>query len=163
MENFIVLRRTRSEINVFGGDVYIDIDGKNAGVVKEQNLRFELPVGKHTIKMYKSHTMGTFIGVAESEIDIAADEKLYARYSAPLMVNQAGNILIAPFTSENELDNILNDVERSVHTDYTEQQIKIEQTRKESERNNTNLIIWIFVVPAVIGLIYWLITMSYIW
>lgn len=163
MSNFVVLRRTQSEMDVFGGDVYIDIDGKNAGIVKKQNLRFDLPVGKHTIKMYKSHTMGTFIGVSETNIDIVEGENLYARYSAPLMVNQPGNIVIAPFSSESELDSIVNDVERSVHTDYTEQQIKIEQTRKESEKNNTNLIIWIFVVPAIIGLIYWIITMSYIW
>ena len=147
-------------MDVFGGDVYIDFDGKNAGIVKKQNLRFDLPVGKHTIKMYKSHTMGTFIGVSETNIDIVEGENLYARYSAPLMVNQPGNIVIAPFSSESELDSIVNDVERSVHTDYTEQQIKIEQTRKESEKNNTNLIIWIFVVPAII---YWIITMSYIW
>ena len=104
--------------------------------------------------------MGTFIGVSETNIDIVEGENLYARYSAPLMVNQPGNIVIAPFSSESELDSIVNDVERSVHTDYTEQQIKIEQTRKESEKNNTNLIIWIFVVPAII---YWIITMSYIW
>ena len=79
------------------------------------------------------------------------------------MVNQPGNIVIAPFVAESELDRIVEDVERSVHTDYTEKQIKIEQTRKESEKNNNNLIIWVFVVPAIIGLIYWIITMSYIW
>ena len=163
MSNFFVLRRTQSEMDVFGGDVYIDIDGKNAGIVKKQNLQFDLPIGKHTIKMYKSHTMGTFIGVSETEIDIVEGEKLYARYSAPFMVNQPGTIVIAPFVSETELDTIVNDVERSVHSDYTEQQIKIEQTRKESEMNNTNLIIWVFVVPAIIGLLYWIITMSYIW
>ena len=163
MSNFVVLRRTQSEIDVFGGDVYIDIDGKNAGIVKNQNLQFDLSIGKHTIKMYKSHTMGTFIGVSENEIDIVEGEKLYARYSAPLMVNQPGNIVIAPYSSETELDSIINDVERSIYSDYKEQQNKIEQTRKESEENNTNLIIWIIVVPAIIGLLYWCITMSYIW
>ena len=78
MSNFVVLKRTQSEIDVFGGDVYIDIDGKNAGIVQKQNLYFDLSVGKHTSKMYKSHTMGTFIGVSETEIDIIEGEKLYA-------------------------------------------------------------------------------------
>lgn len=163
MSNFIVLRRTESEIEVFGGDVYIDIDGKNAGIVKEQDISFDLPVGRHTIKMYKSHTMGTFIGVAETDIDIVEGEKLYARYSAPLMVNQPGNILVAPFTSESELDKIVNDIERNVHTDYTEQKIKTENMRKESEKNDTSLFIWIFVVPMVFGFLYWIISMSYYW
>ena len=163
MSNFVVLKRTQSEIDVFGGYVYIDIDGKNAGIVQKQNLYFDLSVGKHTIKMYKSHTMGTFIGVSETEIDIIEGEKLYARYSAPLMVNQPGNIIIAPYSSESELDSIVNGVERSISSDYKEQQNKIQQTKKESEKNNTNLMIWIIVVPAIIGLLYWCITMSYIW
>ena len=163
MSNFVILRRTQSEIDVFGGDVYIDIDGRNAGIVKKQNLQFNLSPGRHTIKMYKSHTMGTFIGIAEVEINVSDGERLFARYSAPLMMNQPGNIVIAPYSSESELDNIVSNIEKNVHNDFTEQQIKIEQTRKESEKNNTSLIIWIFVVPVIIGLIYWIITMSYIW
>ncbi len=94
MGKLVVLQRTRSEIDVFGGDVYIDIDGKNAGTVKMQNLQFDLSAGKHTIKMYKSHTMGTFIAFAETEINVLEAEKLYARYSAPLMVNQPSNIKV---------------------------------------------------------------------
>lgn len=166
MSNFIVLRRTQAEIKAFGGDVYIDIDGKNAGIIRTQNLQFDLSIGTHTIKMYKSHTMGTFIGIAETIIEVSDGEKLYARYSAPLIVNQPGNIIISQYNSEQELDSIINDIEKSVHTDFTEQQIKIENTRKESEKNNTALIIWIIVIPIVIGTIWWVwwgIAMSHIW
>ena len=162
MSNFVVLRRTQSEIDVFGGDVYIDIDGKNVGIIKKQNLQFDLSIGKHTIKMYKSHTMGTFIGICETEIDIIEGEKLYARYSAPLMVNQPGNIVIAPFVSESELDSIADDIEKSIHSDYSEQQNKIEETKKEIEKSNSTLYIWI-VVSAIIFLLCWLSTMSYFW
>ena len=163
MSDFVVLQRTQSEINVFGGDVYVDIDGKNVGIVQRKNMHFDLSPGEHTIKMYKSHTMGSFIGVAETTVEIGEDEKLYARYSAPLMFNQPGNIVIASYNTDSELDNVVSQVERSVHTDFTEQQIKIEQTRKESEKNNTNLLIWIIAVPSILGIIYWIIAMSYIW
>ena len=162
MSNFVVLRRTQSEIDVFGGDVYIDIDGKNVGIIKKQNLQFDLSIGKHTIKMYKSHTMGTFIGICETEIDIIEGEKLYARYSAPLMVNQPGNIVIAPLVSESELDSIAKKKEKSIHSDYSEQQNKIEETKKEIEKSNSTLYIWI-VVSAIIFLLCWLSTMSYFW
>ncbi len=162
MENFIVLQRTKSEIEVFGGDVYIDIDGKNVGIVKTNNLRFELIPGKHTIKMYKSHTMGTFVGVAETEITIAEGEKLYAKYSAPLMVNQCGNILIAPFESENQLNTIIEGLENNIHKDYANQQERNEKARKESEKNNFSLIVWIIVIPIILGLLFWIIEMSVI-
>ena len=162
MSNFVVLRRTQSEIDVFGGDVYIDIDGKNAGIVEKQNLHFDLPIGKHIVKMYKSHTMGTFIGICETEIDIVEGENLYARYSAPLMINQPGNIVIAPFASESELDNIVDDIEKSIHSDFTEQQAKIEEKKKEIEKSNSTLYIWI-VVSAIAFLLYWISTMSYYW
>ena len=149
MDNFVVLRRTQSEIDVFGGEVFIDIDGKNVGVLAKENLRFSLAPGKHSIKMYKSHTMGTFIGAAEVIIDIIEGERLFARYSAPLMVNQPGNIVV-------------NEVEASIHKDYTDQKIRIQRTKEESEKNSTNLFVWIFVIPAILGLLFWLIEMSII-
>ena len=134
MENVTILRRPQSEIKVFGGDVYIDIDGKNIGTVSTQDLRLTLSSGKHTIKMYKSHTMGTFIGVAETEIDIVENEKLYVRYSPPLMANQPGNLIVAPYDSDSQLDRIISDIDKKIDTDFTEQQIKIEKTRQESEK-----------------------------
>ena len=162
MDNFVVLRRTQSEIDVFGGEVFIDIDGKNVGVLAKENLRFSLAPGKHSIKMYKSHTMGTFIGAAEVIIDIIEGERLFARYSAPLMVNQPGNIVIANYDSEQQLDNVVNEVEASIHKDYTDQKIRIQRTKEESEKNSTNLFVWIFVIPAILGLLFWLIEMSII-
>ena len=163
MSHLVVLRRTPSEIEVFGGDVYIDIDGKNVGVLKSQNLQFELSAGKHTVKMYKSHTMGTFIGFAETTIDVKEGEQLYARYSAPLMVNQSGNVIVASYESEKELDTIINSIEEGVHSDYKEQQIRNDAARKESDKNNASFIAWIIVIPIVAGLISWLVFMRFLW
>ena len=56
MGDFFVLRRTQSEIDIFGGDVYVDIDGKNVGIVGKEDLQIQLSPGPHTIKMYKSHS-----------------------------------------------------------------------------------------------------------
>ncbi|WP_352398671.1 hypothetical protein [[Clostridium] aminophilum] len=162
MDNFVVLRRTQSEIDVFGGVVFIDIDGKNVGVLAKENLRFDLAPGKHSIKMYKSHTMGTFIGVAEAVIDIIEGESLFARYSAPLMLNQPGNIVIANYSSEQQLESVLNEVEASIYKDYTDQKMRIQRTKEESEKNSTNLFVWIFAMPAILGLLFWLIEMSII-
>ena len=54
MAKLVFLRRTDKEIEVFGGDVYFDIDGKNAGKLSRTNQEIEVLPGKHTIKMYKS-------------------------------------------------------------------------------------------------------------
>ena len=162
MSNFVVLQRTQSEIDVFGGDVYIDIDGKNAGIVKRENLSFDLPAGEHVIKMYKSHTMGSFIGFAEVKINIENDEKLYARYSAPLMVNQPGNILIAPFDNESDLYMIVRNVEKEIHADYKAQQVKEAQAREDSKKNNTSLALLIILGPILAFLFYWIVFASLI-
>lgn len=163
MADLVVLRRTQSEIDIFGGDVYIDIDGKNVGIVKKEDIQIHLSPGMHSIKMYKSHSMGTFIGVAEAVLDVKEEEKLYARYSAPLIVSQPGNIVIAPYESEKELDNVINNVEESIHKEYKNQQEIEKRQKTESEKNNNALILWIFVIPAVLFFIYWITAMSYLW
>lgn len=73
MAKLIFLQRTQKEIEIFGGDVFFDIDGKNAGKLSLTNQTVELPAGDHTIKMYKSHTYDTFIGFAEQTISITED------------------------------------------------------------------------------------------
>ena len=162
MGDFVVLRRTQSEIDIFGGDVYVDIDGKNVGIVGKEDLQIQLSPGPHTIKMYKSHSMGTFIGAAEAVIEMKKDENLYARYSAPLIVSQPGNIVIAPFESKNDLDDVINNVENSIRREYQNQQRLENQHKIESEKNNTSLMIWVYIIPAIAFLLYLIITMSYL-
>ena len=73
MAKLVFLRRTEKDIQVFGGDVYFDIDGKNVGKLSRVNQEVSVPAGLHTIKMYKSHTYDTFIGFAETTMTTAAD------------------------------------------------------------------------------------------
>jgi len=161
-ENFIVLRRTAEEKKVFGGDVYVDIDSKNIGILGETDLVLGLENGEHTLKMYKSHKMGTFIGIAESRFTILEGEKLFARYSSPMMVNQSGTIIISKFESPYQLEKISQEVSQNITSDYHELETEKVKREEESKKNNTNLIIWIVVVPIVIMIIYWIIEMSYI-
>ena len=95
MAKLVFLKRTQKEIEIFGGDVYFDIDGKNAGKLSLTNQIVEIPAGEHTVKMYKSHTFDTFIGFAESVINVTDDEQLMIKYSAPMMINQPGNMVIS--------------------------------------------------------------------
>lgn len=74
MAKLVFLRRTDKEIEVFGGDVYFDLDGKNIGKLSRTNQEIDVLPGKHTIKMYKSHSYDTFIGFAESTIDVDETE-----------------------------------------------------------------------------------------
>lgn len=92
MAKLVFLRRTENEIIVFGGDVYIDIDGKNVGLLSRTNIEFEVSSGQHIIKMYKSHSYDTYIGFAESQITMENDEQLMIRYSAPMNTNQPRNL-----------------------------------------------------------------------
>lgn len=161
--NFVILRRTKAEKNVFGGEVYLDIDGKNIGIVDEDHIEVTLSLGVHTIKMYKSHTMGTFIGNAETEIEIMPSERLCARYTPPLMINQPGHIIITQFHDLSELEVIVNNIENTIRYDYAKQQVLNEVNIRQSRKNDTRLLLGIFVVPIMVGLISWLFIMNVIW
>ena len=103
----IFMRRTPKEIEVFGGTVFIDIDGKNVGQLGTEDFIIDLAEGKHKIKMYKSHTYDTYIGFAETEIEVKADEHLLIMYSAPMLINQPGNIIVTDYTSEQDIQKII--------------------------------------------------------
>lgn len=97
MAKLVFLRRTEKEIQVFGGDVYIDIDGKNVGILSRTNQEYDVSAGKHTVKMYKSHSYDTFIGFAESTFNVEDKEQLSVRYATPMAANQPGNLIISAY------------------------------------------------------------------
>lgn len=99
----IFIRRAKQEEEIFGGIVYVDVDGKNIGQLSTQDLIYEIAPGKHHIKMYKSHKFDTLIGIAEEDIEVEEGKSLIVKYSAPLMVNQPGNIMISDFVRLNKL------------------------------------------------------------
>lgn len=45
MAKLVFLQRTQKEIEIFGGEVFFDIDGKNAGKLSSTNQTVELPAG----------------------------------------------------------------------------------------------------------------------
>jgi hypothetical protein len=153
--NFIVLRRTKTEALIFGGDVYIDIDGKNVGILGNQDFITNLSQGKHSIRMYKSHTMSSFIGIAENEFEMTEGSPLFARYSPPMIANKPGTIIIANYISPSQLDSLSKKIEEELNSDFKkEEQIKIKR-EEESQESKNNLIFWIVIMPIVF-LVLWL-------
>lgn len=149
MATLVFLKRTQKEIEIFGGDVYFDIDGKNAGKLTLSNQIVNVEPGEHTIKMYKSHTFDTFIGFAESVITVGADEKLMIKYSAPMMVNQPGNMVISEYSLASE-ESALKERERTISRDY----IAEENRKKEANEKYKSGVIIVFVVAIVFAIIY---------
>jgi hypothetical protein len=152
MAQLIFLRRTENEIKVFGGDVYIDIDGKNVGVLSRANHEMNLPAGEHTIKMYKSHSYDTFIGFAESKITLDEQEQLMVRYTAPMAVNQPGNLIITTYDPTKEAE-ALEDRERAIQRDYNAAE---NRKREQNEKYNTGVILFIcfLIFDAIIWAIW---------
>ena len=152
MAKLIFLRRTEREIQLFGGDVYFDIDGKNIGTLSRVNQEIAISSGKHTIKMYKSHSYDTFIGVAESTIHIEENENLMVRYATPVTANQPGNLIISAYDPIKEQD-ILRARESSIQRDYVADE---NRKREQNEKYNTGLIFWtiFIIVDAIIFVIF---------
>lgn len=149
MAKLIFLQRTQKEIEIFGGDVFFDIDGKNAGKLSLTNQTVELPAGDHTIKMYKSHTYDTFIGFAEQTIFITEDEALMVKYSCPMMVTQPGNMVISEYSEVKEVETV-KARDAAIQRDFVAQ----ETQKREAEEKYKNGV-WIVIGIAVaIGLIY---------
>lgn len=154
MGKLIFLRRTEREIQVFGGDVYIDIDGKNVGILSRTDQEYDVTAGKHTIKMYKSHSYGTFIGFAESTISVEQDEKLMVRYAGPMSTNQSGNLIITAYNDVNERK-LLEERDAVIKRDYEN-----EQHRKEEQNNKYNTGLIIFILFIIVDAIIWAVWMS---
>ncbi|MDO4492051.1 MAG: hypothetical protein Q4B85_13390 [Lachnospiraceae bacterium] len=160
MAKLVFLKRTQKEIEIFGGDVYFDIDGKNAGKLSLTNQIVEIPAGEHTVKMYKSHTFDTFKGFAESVINVIDDEQLMVKYSAPMMINQPGNMVISEYTETKEQE-VIREREYSIHRDF----IATETQKKQAEENYKNgvmTVVWVAVgIAVVLGIFYGILFSSF--
>ena len=160
MAKLVFLKRTQKEIEIFGGDVYFDIDGKNAGKLSLTNQIVEIPAGEHTVKMYKSHTFDTFIGFAETVINVTGDEQLMIKYSAPMMINQPGNMVISEYTETKEQE-VIREREYSIQRDF----VATETQKKQAEENYKNgvmTVVWVAVgIAVVLGIFYGILFSSF--
>lgn len=149
MAKLVFLQRTQKEIEVFGGEVFFDIDGKNVGKLTTVNQTIELPTGEHIVKMYKSHTFDTFIGFTEQTISLSENESLMVKYSAPMMVSQPGNMVISEYSEEKQVEAI-KAREEMIQRDFVNEQNK----RKEADEKYKKGV-WIVISIAVaISIIY---------
>lgn len=160
MAKLIFLKRTQQEIEIFGGDVYFDIDGKNAGKLSLINQTIEVSAGEHTVKMYKSHTFDTFIGFAESTVNVSDDEQLMIRYSAPMMINQPGNMVISEYTEEKE-QAVIKEREYSIHRDFVATETQKQQA-DENYKKGVMTVVWVAVAIAIVlGVFYGILFSSF--
>ena len=113
--------------------------------------------GKHTIKMYKTHSYDTFIGFAESTIEIGETEELMVRYAAPMAVNQPGNMIISAYDYCKEAE-VLRNREQTIAHDYA---ADVNRKKEQNEKYNTGITIWI--VCMIIGAIIFAIWEASIW
>ena len=144
MPKLIFLRRTQNEVEVFGGEVFVDIDGKNNGKVSISNLIIDIPAGEHTIKMYKSHKYDTFIGFAEQKVVLGENDELMVRYSCPMTVNQPGNI--------DKEDEAIIKRNEAIRRDKDEHEKQI----NEAEAKYSRGIIAVICVLIIIAILYWI-------
>lgn len=149
MPKLVFLKRTQKEIELFGGDVFFDLDGKNAGKLTTEDQFLEVSAGKHTIKMYKSHSFDTYIGFAESTVEILENEDLMVRYAAPMMVNQPGNMVISKYEPES-VDSIVEERDKRIERDY----VAVEKRKEEQNKKYNNGVKWVIIIFVILAIIY---------
>lgn len=149
----VFIARTKEEIDIFGGDVYIDIDGKNIGILSNENITINLPIGVHKVKMYKSHEFGTMIGFAEVEVDLKEGNGLCFRYIPPMIINQPGHIIVSDFISYEQINKMLIDKSAQLK----KEKIQSDNQKKEIENSAKNNTFWIVLIVFIIPAIFWII------
>lgn len=159
----IFVKRSQEEINIFGGQVFADVDGKNVATVGTEIITVEVPAGTHRVKMYKSHEYGSMIGFAESEITIGDGDALVFKYSPPMVVTQPGHITISDFTSYEQIESEVSTSAQVMAREKRENDEKIRQQTENMNKNYWGWIILIFIIPAVFWIIYEIILLGAIW
>ena len=161
MAKLVFLKRTQKEAEIFGGEVYFDINGKNVGVLQSHNYTVELPAGEYKLKMYKSHQYDTFIGCAEESIILADNEELLIKYSPPMMVNQPGKIMIVPYSPQQEAL-LLKTREETIQRDYIQQEI-MKQQQKETYNRSGIIVLSIIVGLTIVSLLFYFLSDLMLW
>ena len=162
MPKLYFVRRTPSELQIFGGTVYIDIDGKRVGQLSQSDLIIEVAPGVNEIKMYKTHTYDTFVGVAEVRVNFEEDKDLVLRYSAPMVVSQPGHIVITDFISLQEIEEMVSQKETSLKAEKQTNDTQLRQQEARSKKNSSAFILLFILIPVIIGLLYYFIFKSYL-
>ncbi len=149
------LRRTPKEVEVYGGEVFFDIDGRNVGKLASVDCFVDLPAGRHTIRMYKSHNYDMMIGFADVIIDLREGEHLLIRYTPPMIANQPGHIIVEAYSAY-AANAAAQQREQRIYNDQRQEA----ERRERSSRGNRAAITWIIIgsVSAAI-----LIALSYLW
>tara|TARA_B100000586_G_C20009877_1_gene384174 strand:- start:90 stop:578 length:489 start_codon:yes stop_codon:yes gene_type:complete len=146
----IVVRRTKEEINIFGGEVFIDIDGVNVGKLAEIDFDYSIPIGRHKIKMYKTHSFGTHIGISEVEIDVTENIPLVVKYTNPMHVNSPGNIIVTEYKSSKDINDIVAEADKILSSE----RIENENIKKEQEKQGRKYIKWAWIFVALFILFF---------
>lgn len=150
----VFLRRTRQETEIQGGEVYFDINGKNAGKLAAMEAFVEVPAGKYHIRMYKSHNYGSMVGFADADVEVQDGESVLIRYAAPVAVSQPGHIMVSEYTPE-AAERAAVEIERRISSDRAEAARKEEHARK----GTSNVVKWIIIGAVATGV---LVAISYI-
>ena len=152
----IVVRRTKEEINIFGGEVFIDIDGVNVGKLAEIDFDYSIPIGRHKIKMYKTHSFGTHIGISEVEIDVTENIPLVVKYTNPMHVNSPGNIIVTEYKSSKDINDIVAEADKILSSE----RIENENIKKEQEKQGRKYIKWVWIFAATFILYFIVLLLS---
>ena len=150
--NLIFVKRTEKEFEIFGGEVYIDIDGKNVGLLGNNNIYLSVSSCQHKLKMYKTHTMGSIIGIAEIDISVSCGKKLLIRYVPPLIISQPGNIIVSDFLGDYQINEIVSDREKKLGAELEQKKEQLEQQHQK----NTYLVL-IFILLIIFSSVIWII------
>ena len=156
----IFVRRSQEQINIFGGEVFAEVDGRRVATIGLETITYEVPAGNHIVKMYKSHEYGSMIGFAENEFTIGDNEALVFNYSPPMKTNQPGHIAVSDFTSYEEIEKEVNDTATVIAKEKQEAERIAEETGKNIAKTQTYWWLLIFVIPGILWFIYEMVTLN---
>lgn len=152
MGALVFMRRTMAEVEMFGGEVYIDLDGRNIGILGLDDVEIEVAPGRHHVKMYKSHKFETLIGFAESSVEVGEAERILVRYAPPLVISQPGHLVISEYAGA-LVEQLAAQREKSI-----KEEAEAEESRKESARAGSEQAVKFFLIITAATALIWFIS-----
>lgn len=156
----IFICRTKEEIEIFGGQVFADVDGKNVATISTESITVEVLPGTHQIKMYKSHEFGTMIGFAEVNITVSDGEALTFKYNPPMIVTQPGHITVADFVSYEKIQEEVEITSKQLASQKKESDNQKQKAEKDAKNNAWIIVLLVFAIPTIFWIIYEFMVMS---
>lgn len=125
----VFIKRSSTEMEILGDNVYVEVDGEKIGLLATENLTINTTAGKHNIRIYKKKDVNSYYGEINADVEIEDGKALTIKYIEPNLEDCNGHIIVAEITSGESINKIIEQKDKQIRIYY-------EKIHKSKENKN---------------------------